>query len=117
MATELEILDGERVFSKTQELFVGAPAETLYSAPVECGWYDEYTSPYRGAFMLVAEGGNYMNLVGEFVRVSYKQKSVNVYCVASEIELPTPIAIARRPYLSLSRLTVPSLEVYTQVLV
>lgn len=116
MLLEPEICDGQRSWPKTQELFIGAPINTLATPPLECGWYSTAQSPYRGAFAMVQEGAGLDDYVGEFLRITNKHRSISVYCVGTSALIDTPIAITRRAFLALARLGLGELTVYTEIL-
>lgn len=116
MLIEPEICDGQRAWAKTQELFAGSPVNTLASPAIECGWYSTAQSPYRGAFMMVQEGAGLDDYVGEFLRLTYKQRSISVYCVGTSALIDTPIAVTRRAFLALARLGLRELTVHPEIL-
>jgi hypothetical protein len=113
---EPEIQDGMRAFPTTQTMFQGAPVNTLMRSPLDMSWYDESVDTRRGAFMYVAEGADLDDIVGEFVRIRYQNQQANVYCLGASSTLSTPIAVNRRVFLVFSRLTIPSISVYPQVI-
>jgi hypothetical protein len=117
MSLELEILHGTRAFPKTQELFEGTPISVFFSNPVQCTWYGSEVSPYRGAFCVVGEGEGLSDLVGEFVQLTYKQeRTITLYCLAETPLIEVPLAISRRAWLEIERLSLDEIFVYTQIL-
>lgn len=99
---EPEIQDGQRALPKTQELFAGQPRITGLKDPVTIGWYGTEVSPYRGAFCFVREGAGYGSLVGEFVRITYRRRSVICYCLGETPEIEQTVAVTRRAFLELA---------------
>lgn len=117
IALEPEIQDGTRGFGQTQILFDGAPISSFFTNPLRCGWYSTEISPYRGAFCLVKEGAGLENLVGEFLRFTYKgTRKINLYCLAETSNISTPISMTRRAWNEIERLSLGEIFVYTQVI-
>lgn len=113
---EPELLDGMRCFPTTQELFLGSPAETHIPNPMRIGWYDTNIHPLRGAFAVVRRGSG-LDLVGDFLQVTYRGTlTVRVYCVSEVDTIEQDLAIQRRPYLAMERLSVPSILAYARVI-
>jgi hypothetical protein len=114
---EDEILYASRNFDKTQELFTGAPLTAFFPNPVSCSWYGAETNPHRGAFCMVQEGAGFGDLVGEFVRIQYKQRDpIVVYCIAESPEITAPIALARRAWNEIEALFRTEIRVYARVI-
>lgn len=116
MPLEEEILYGIRGFGATQDLFTGTPLITFLSNPIKCSWYGTEINQNRGAFCLVQEGAELDNLVGEFVRITYKQREITLYCLAETPEIDTPIAITRRAWSAIERLSLDEIFAYVQVI-
>jgi len=113
---EPEIREGMRAFPTTQQLFKGAIRNSLATNPVEIGWYGTITERHRGAFAIVRDGEGYDDLIGEFLQVSWKQRRVYVYCIGSTDEIDTPIALYRRAFLGLERLSVETIRARVDIL-
>lgn len=114
---EPEIQDGLRGFGQTQILFAGSPITSFFTNPLKCGWYGTEVSPYRGAFCMVQEGAGLEDLVGEFLRISYKgTRKINLYCLGETPKISTPISLTRRAWNEIERLSLDEIFVYTQVI-
>ena len=110
---EQEILDGRRAFPKTQQLFFGVAVRRL-PVRVAVGWYGTETHPEAGAFAVVREDGPYGDLVGEMLRLAVGTREVFVYCIGAR-GVPTDIAVTRRAFLSLGRLSLESITAVVEV--
>lgn len=114
---EPEIQDGMRGFEKTQELFAGSPTTSFFTNPLRCTWYGTEVSPYHGAFCVVKEGAGLDDLVGEFIRVTYRgTRKIYLYCVAETPKIPTQLGITRRAWNEIERLSLDEIFVYSQVI-
>jgi hypothetical protein len=111
--TEREVLAGRRAFATAQQLLSGVPVGRL-AQRVDVGWYDTSTHPETGAFALVREAWGMGDLLGEVLRVSVGRREVFVYVVGAR-GIPTDIALARRAFLSLGRLSNESLRATVEV--
>lgn len=113
---EPEILDGSRAWPEAQAIFStqGVPdLRARISRMVEASWYDTSVSEYEGAFCLIQSGSDLEYLVGDLLRVVYRQREVYVYCVGGA-ELTTDFALARRAYFALRDLAVDPITVIVQ---
>lgn len=113
---EEEILYGKRAFSKTQELFEGSPVSVFFSNPKKATWYGTDVNPHRGAFCVVKEGEGLEDLVGEFLRILYRGRTINVYCLEETPDIDQPIALSRRAWNQIERLTKTEISIYARVL-
>lgn len=115
-AIEPEIQDGSRALSKTQELFTGNPKSLRVVQPIVCSWYGTEVDPHRGAFCMVKEGEGLGELVGEFLRIRYQNRSVTCYCLGESAEIGTEIATTRRAFQELDILSRSGLRIYYEAL-
>lgn len=112
MVTEPEILIGRRAFPMTQQLFAGVGRRL--PEQVDIGWYGTETHPEAGAFALVRDGWGLDELIGEILRVTVGTRAVFVYVVGAR-GVPTDIALSRRAFLALGRLSHESLTMTVEV--
>lgn len=114
--TEVEILNGSRAWAETQAAFVGAidAARTRYS--VDCGWYDTRVDENEGAFCMVRTGSDLEELIGDFVRVSYADIKVYLYCVGASANVSADLALARTAFMRLQPLNVTKIRVIAQAM-
>lgn len=113
---EPEIQDGSRALKKTQELFTGSPKSLRLSQPVTCSWYGTQIDPMRGAFCMVKEGAGLEDLVGEFLRIRYLNRSVTCYCLGESAEIGSELATTRRAFQQLDILPKAGLRVYYEAI-
>jgi hypothetical protein len=111
---ELEILDARQGFSDAQAALADTAIERL-SGLYGCGWYGTNTSRERGSFGLVNRGGPLEELVGDRVKLTAGDYSVNVYLFGSEA-LDHDIHITRRAFAAVSLLAVDRIDVIVEVL-
>lgn len=117
MKLEEEIQYGIRAFPKTQEIFTGEPATSFFANPQRATWYGTAVNPYYGAFCVVQEGEGLGDLVGEFLRITYKQdREISLYCVAETPDIEVPIGLQRRAWNQIERLSLDEILVYMQVI-
>ena len=115
MADDPEVLNGKRVFSKAQELFAGASVSVVPRV-VSCTWYGTDVHEERGAFCLVKADTDLVSLVGDHLRIMHGAREVLVYCLGSNADIPTEIALTRRAYMQLTFLATEELNVEVQVI-
>lgn len=116
---EIEILDGSRAWPEAQRIFrlMGSPdPRTRTTRMVETSWYDTSASDYEGAFCLIQSGSELEHLVGDLVRVMYRDREIIVYCVGGA-ELDTDFALFRRAYFALTDLADPTIDCILQPIV
>lgn len=115
---EIEILAGSRAFPQAQIEFAGTPVNLYLPNPMPCSWYGTEVDPNRGCFAMVSESEPQLaeQLVGEFLRVSYRGRAVHVYCIGSTPEIETPLALSRRAFLALDILPRNRILVFPEVL-
>lgn len=82
---------------------------------VEATWYDTSVSPMVGSFAMVKDGGALADLVGDFIQVRRRTKSVRLY-VYGLADLAVELGISRRGWLALGDLAVPTMDVRVEVL-
>jgi hypothetical protein len=85
-----------------------------------CGWHGTRLDPRRGSFALVRREGEFAlgddnDLIGERVRVTYRDRSVNVY-VVGDADLDDDISLSRRAFAALGLLSTEFLDVDVEVL-
>jgi hypothetical protein len=115
MADEPEIVEARRAFDDAQVLLDRVP-ESLWPSLVDVSWYGTATHPERGAFAIVARNGPLADLVGDHLRVRYREKTVNVYVIASSLDVLTPLALTRRAYMALEVASVLSVSCAVEIL-
>lgn len=113
---EPEILDGTRAWAKTQQLFRGQPDPLRVRRAVRCTWYDTMVDEHEGAFCVIQANSALEDLVGDFVRVVYKNKEIFLYCVGGTSDIPTPLAITRQAMLYTASLSAEFIDVTVQAL-
>lgn len=111
--TEPEILIGRRAFPMAQTLLAGVAVRRL-AGRVDVGWYGTETHPEVGAFAVVRDGFGFDDLIGEVLRVTAARRSVFVYVVGAR-GVPTDIALSRRAFFGLGRLSHESLPAIVEV--
>jgi hypothetical protein len=100
---EPEIYHGRRGWSDTQ--VINASPDPAHPAEnVTTTWYGTAVDENEGAFCMVAAGGPYEHLVGEYVQVGYGPHSVVVYCVGGSDEIASEFALARLAFAHLAPL-------------
>lgn len=107
MVGETEILNARRAFPMAQALLSGVAVRRLPER-VAVGWYGTETHPEAGAFAVVRDGFGLDELVGEVLQVTVAGRSVYVYVVGAR-GVPTDIALSRRAFFALGRLSRESL--------
>ncbi len=110
---EPEVLVGRRAFPMAQSLLAGTPADR---APrlVKAGWFGTEVEREQGSFALVRDGAGLDDLVGEVLKLSAGEKVVFVYVLGVR-GIPTDIALARRAFLSMGRLSLESIDAIYEV--
>lgn len=105
------VLVGRLGFADAQQALLGSLATNL--GYFEAGWYGTNVNDERGSFGIVSATSPLVNFVGDVlnVRPSRSPRSVNIYILASSGDLDTDLAMARRPYLAISRYDVDPVEV------
>ncbi|MGH2898977.1 MAG: hypothetical protein ACRDMZ_09920 [Solirubrobacteraceae bacterium] len=111
--TEPEILMGRRAFPTAQQLLAGVPLRRL-PALVEVGWYGTETHSETGAFAVVRSGWGLDDLLGEVLKVTVGRRSVFVYVIGAR-GVPTDIALARRAFFEVGRLSHETLPAVVEV--
>lgn len=113
---EPEILDGTRAWSKTQQLFHGVIDPGRRRFATEATWYDTSLNEHVGAFCVVQAGGIMEELIGDFVRFSWRNKEQFLYCVGGA-EIPTEFAVSRLAWLHLTEMSIDRVQCGVQALV
>lgn len=116
MIDEPEVLNGMRSFAAAQTLLAGAidPSRPAVNAVV--GWYGSEVDENEGYFAMVAAGGAYEDLVGDVLRVSYRDESIYVYCIGGAT-LPNDLCLSRQAFLRLELLNQEEINVNVRVVV
>lgn len=106
--TELEITTGRRAFATAQALLAGGPVGAALRLQV--GWYGAQTNPEDGSFAVIDPTSGLDDLAGEIVQVTFAGRAVFAYVIDYAL-LPDgiPMAVSRRLFAALNRLTLPSL--------
>lgn len=104
---------GQRAFGEAQRLLSGVPQRQI-GGFVETGWHASSKHPLVGCFALVAQGSELVELIGDVLRVSYEDRSVFVYCVASR-DLSVELSLSRRPFMAIGLLAESSLPCTVEV--
>lgn len=113
---EPEILDGSRAWAKTQQLFEGRVDPTRKRHAVKCTWYDTTVNEHEGAFCMVQAGSDLEDLVGDLVRVAWRNTEIFVYCIGGSADLPYPLALSRRAMWHVADLAKDHIDVTVQAL-
>lgn len=98
---EPAVLAARMGFPDAQIALVGSPRRL---GTFTVSWYGTEISDEIGSFAVVDPTGPLSLLVGDFLQISYQQRSVNVYVIGSYSTLLSDIAISRRSYLAINRL-------------
>lgn len=109
---EPEVLHAQRAFATAQQLLAGVPVRQL--AQREVGWYGTETHATQGAFALVRDGVGLDDLIGEVLRVRAGGREVFVYVMGAR-GIPVDIALARRAFLAIGRLSRESIRAVVEV--
>ncbi len=113
MAARLAFPDAQQVLSGGLIDRLPGPNRT---SPWSCGWYGTSISAERGCFALVGVGGPLDPLlIGDRVRVTYRQNSVVVYVFGSA-DLDFDLHLARRPFMALELLAAEAIGVSLEIL-
>jgi hypothetical protein len=109
------IIVGRQGFADAQAALLGSLALNL--GYFQAGWYGTNISDERGSFGIVGVSSLLAAFVGNVLSVqnASSSDSVYVYIHSTSISLDVDIALARRPYLAISRLDVDPLEVVVNV--
>lgn len=113
---ESEILDGARAWDESQVALQGAPDPNRTHFDVDASWYGVTESEWEGAFCLVQAGDDLEELIGDTVRVTYKQREIFVYCVGAG-DFPTRFALSRQAFFNLELLDKDEITVGVQPVV
>lgn len=113
---EIETMDGTRAWSVTQALFSGVPERGTVRHDLVAGWYDTDVEPNLGAFALVQSGTEFEDLVGDFLGVTYGERTIYVYCLGSTA-LDNEMALSRTAFFHLEDLAVGTIDVLMQVVI
>lgn len=115
---DLNLMMSRRAFPTAQEAFEGAVLRTA-AASAMVGFHGSDTSPETGAVALVREDGDYVDLVGEIVRVSRRlsggTRSALVYVVGTGPILDD-LSLSRRAFMALGILASETLECSIEVI-
>jgi hypothetical protein len=111
--TQQEVLDARRAFPKAQQLLASPPLRRL-AGSIDVGWYGTEVHPETGSFALVRDGADLDDLIGEVVIVTVGMRSVYAYVIGAR-GIPTDVALARRAFLSIGRLSHESLPAVVEV--
>lgn len=112
---EPEVLEAREAFPDAQELLSARVSTGVVYERQALSWYGSIISDERGSFGVVNPDGPLADLVGDHVRITHREEVVVVY-VAAAAEVPTPLAITRRAFLALGRLTEENITVTLEVL-
>jgi hypothetical protein len=110
IALNTETLIGLRAFPESQRLWADTPAVQLGGRTVS--WYGSDLRPEAPAFCVVnrtADDSDVPPLVGELLAITRGRATIYVYCIASAT-IPTDIAVTRRAFIGLGRLTEDSVD-------
>jgi hypothetical protein len=102
LPAEPAIIAGRQALVDAQAQFAGA-ATPLGNFTV--GWYGTEVSDERGSFALVNPVGRLAQAVGDFLEVRYADQRTVVYVIGSYNYLTTDLALTRRAYLAICRLS------------
>jgi hypothetical protein len=101
---EPEILTATRSWDHSQAEFLGIPDPNRPAYGKLCAWYDTSVSEFEGACAMIQSGSALEDLVGDIVRVTYRDKEIFVYVIGGT-ELPTEIALTRMAWGRLENLS------------
>lgn len=111
------VLKARLAFADTQAELTTPTASTLGTL-YDCGWFGTAHIIDRGCFAIVDPAGPLADLVGDTLRLRNwrTKRTAAVYVVGSLSDMPTPIAIARRPFLAFEALTAERAQVEIEIL-
>lgn len=112
MAVEEEIAWAARAFPRAQQLLEGAKLRDVPDLTV-AGWHGTSVDPYEGAFAVVTQARS--SLVGDVLRVTAGNRSCLVYVVGVR-NVPSPLSLARRAFLSLGILSLDTIRIVVEVI-
>lgn len=108
-----EVNAGRRAFPTSQFLLAGGPAADAVT--IETGWHDTSINAEAGAFAVVQTGAGHDDLIGKTVQV-IAPTGLSVYVfVLQSAGVPSPLSLARRAWMALTRPSVETLECSVQV--
>lgn len=113
--TEPEIRWARRAFPKSQELLAGE-ADRRLPRRHAVGWYGTEMEAEQGAFAVVRAGAGLDDLFGQVLKITGNRNVVFVYVLGSR-GIPTDIAVSRRAFMALGRLSHESLLSVVEVVV
>lgn len=107
-----KLMMSRRAFPVSQLAWAGAPVRQVGSE-LAIGWHDSSATGETGAIALVNQTGNYLDLIGEIIRVTTttpggRERSSLVY-VYEMASLDVDISLSRRAFLALGLLPTESL--------
>lgn len=111
---EPEIVDGSRAWVATQLLFKGQADPTRKRHTAHACWYDTTVDENEGAFCVIQAESELEELVGETVRVAYRNKVVYLFCVGGSSDLPVPLGLTRQAMMRLADLAKDHIDVTVQ---
>ena len=102
-------------WAEAQSILAGSGGKTLAAHPAVCGWHGTDFDVNVGAFAVVNRDGPLSDLVGERLRVSYRDRAVYVYVVDAG---PTAedLSLTRRAFMGLDAPWRDDLSVVVEVL-
>lgn len=100
---EPEITAGRRAFPMAESLLEDVPL-SVAAVNMATGWHDTAISDEQGAFAVVRDGADLDDLIGEVLQITYKTRTIYVYCLGSA-GVVADLSLARRAFLSLALLT------------
>lgn len=113
MPIEPELLAARRAFPKAQQLLEGVAVRRLPQR-VAVGWFGTEVESEQGAIAVVRLGAGQDDLIGEVLRVEVGDRHVFAYVLGAR-GVPTDIALSRRAFASLARLSHESLPAIVEV--
>jgi hypothetical protein len=113
LPSEPEVLSARQGFFDAQAELAGTPVERKLGL-LTCGWYGTALSQERGSFVLVNQDGPLADAVGERLRLTYRTRSVYVYCFGAD-SLDWDLHVTRRVYTALELLCVDKIDVIVEI--
>jgi hypothetical protein len=105
--TDIDLMMARRAFAVAQENFAGAVLSTA-ALVADVGWHGTDLHPEAGSVGLVREDGDYVDLVGEIIKVSrvltIETRVVYAYVVGTA-GIIDDLSLSRRTFLGLGPLS------------
>lgn len=113
---EPEILEARLAYSDAQRELAGI-VEQRGVVRYSCGWYGSNVSDDRGSFAFVHETGPLADLVGDRVKLRYRDRTANIYVVNSmRVDGEYDLLIHRTVFLRLELLAIERIDVLVEVM-